>query len=107
MRHGNNADFDASAVEIAELVFAEDVGIIYIKKKDGTILAIGPHVESSDNKVTEPAANIAAADKANKYPSLAYLEGNYDKSSEVTSKINLLWTWQYLLEQRQRRGVRI
>ena len=105
LRHGNNADFDASAVEIAELVFAEDVGIIYIKKKDGTILAIGPYVESSDNKVTDPAANIAAADKANKYPSLAFLEGNYDKSSEVTSKINTAKTELQRIIRQQAEGV--
>jgi len=105
LRHGNNEDFDASAVEIAELVFAEDVGIIYIKKKDGTILAIGPHVESSDNKVTDPAANIAAADKANKYPSLAFLEGNYDKSSEVTSKINTAKTELQRIIRQQAEGV--
>jgi len=87
LRHGNNADFDASKVQTAELVFAEDLGILYIKKKDGTVLAVGPFIESSENKVTDPTEDIAAADKANKYPSLAYLEGNYDKSSEVSSKI--------------------
>ena len=87
LRHGNNADFDASKVQTAELVFAEDLGILYIKKKDGTVLAFGPFIESSENKVTDPTASIADADKANKYPSLAYLEGNYDKSSEVSRKI--------------------
>ena len=105
LRHGNAADFDATAVETAELVFASDVGIIYIKKNDGTILAIGPHVESSDNKVVDPEASIAAADKANKFPSLAYIEGNYDKSSEVTSKINTAKTELQRIIRQQADGV--
>ena len=105
LRHGNAADFDATAVETAELVFASDVGIIYIKKNDGTILAIGPHVESSDNKVVDPEASIAAADKANKFPSLAYIEGNYDKSSEVTSKINAAKTELQRIIRQQADGV--
>ena len=74
LRHGNNADFDASKVQTAELVFAEDLGILYIKKKDGTVLAVGPFIESSENKVTDPAADIAAADKANKYPSNIFVK---------------------------------
>ena len=41
LRHGNNADFDSANIETAELVFAEDLGILYIKKKDGTVLAVG------------------------------------------------------------------
>ena len=105
LRHGNAADFDATAVETAELVFASDVGIIYIKKNDGTIFAIGPHVESSDNKVVDPEASIAAADKANKFPSLAYIEGNYDKSSEVTSKINAAKTELQRIIRQQAEGV--
>ena len=105
LRHGNNADFDASKVQTAELVFAEDLGILYIKKKDGTVLAVGPFIESSENKVTDPAADIAAADKANKYPSLAYLEGNYDKSSEVSSKIATAKTELQRIIRQQAEGV--
>ena len=54
LRHGNNADFDSANIETAELVFAEDLGILYIKKKDGTVLAVGPAIESPDNKVRNP-----------------------------------------------------
>lgn len=90
LRHGNNADFDSANIETAELVFAEDLGIIYVKKKDGTVLAVGPAIENSDNRVTDPSATIANADKSAKYPSIAFLEGNYDNSSGVDSKLSTL-----------------
>ena len=90
LRHGNNADFDSANIETAELVFAEDLGIIYVKKKDGTVLAVGPAIENSDNRVTDPSTTIANADKSAKYPSIAFLEGNYDNSSGVDSKLSTL-----------------
>lgn len=87
LRRGNQEDFDPSKVEIAELVFAEDTGVFFIKRKNGNVIAFGPNVESYDNKVTSADAQVAPEDKAAKYPSLAYLEGKYDTSAEVNSKI--------------------
>ena len=92
LRHGDNEDYDPQNFETAELVFAEDLGIIYIKKKDGTVLAIGPAPEDAGNKLSDPAEAVPNNQKGTKYPSLAFLEGNYDTSTQVNTKISTLRT---------------
>lgn len=84
LRKGKNTDFSADKVETAELVFASDLGILYIKKDDGTILAVGPYIESSEFKVSETAE---ITDKNNNYPSISYLENNYDNKEGVKKAI--------------------